>query len=105
MDTITVRDGDVLGHKNHAEGGAHFLLDTNPAPTREYYGFKALSDIQLASITHDASYDDEYTYSSGGNITQITFKAGEYIPIRFLTMTLTSGSAMLFKRVKIKTWK
>ena len=79
-------------HKAHAEDGVHFLTDTNAAPTGKYKGFVVIADATIASITYDP------TFNATGDITAINFYSG-YYPIRFSTITLTSGSLMLIKDI------
>lgn len=91
--SVNRRAADELQYKGFAEDGVHFLVDTNAAPSGNYYGFLVLADAVVASITHTDS-------TKNGDVTTVTsIPAGVFIsqPGGFTTMTLTSGEVMLVK--------
>jgi len=64
--------------------GGICVSDTNAVTKGDYYGVLVLSEAVISSVTFAADY-------SLTNITTQTLPAGIYLPMRFTTLTLTSG--------------
>ena len=62
------------------------MADTNAVVAGDYYGYLALTDTVIASITFQADYHGDEALAT------LTIPAGMYRPMRFHTLTLTSGS-------------
>lgn len=60
------------------------MSDTSAVAGGDYYGIQVLSEAVIASITFKADF-------TLPNLTGQTLPAGLYRPMRFTTLTLTSG--------------
>ena len=70
--------------REHSDVGGICVSDTNAVALGDYFGIQVLSDAVIASIT----FVDGYSLT---NLTGQTLPAGLYRPMRFTTLTLTSG--------------
>jgi len=70
--------------REHSDVGGICVSDTNAVAKGDYYGVLVLSEAVISSVTFAADY-------SLTNITTQTLPAGIYLPMRFTTLTLTSG--------------
>lgn len=70
--------------------GIHVLTNTSPAPVyKNYGGLITTAATVVSAITYADGYD--------GVGTPTPLPAGVFVPMRFSTITLTSGSAILIK--------
>lgn len=60
------------------------MSNTAAVASGDYYGIQVLSEAVISAITFAADY-------SLTNLTTQTLPAGLYLPMRFTTLTLTSG--------------
>jgi hypothetical protein len=60
------------------------VSNTSAVASGDYYGIQVLSEAVISAITFAADY-------SLTNLTTQTLPAGLYLPMRFSTLTLTSG--------------
>jgi len=70
--------------REHSTVGGICVSDTNAVASGDYYGIQVLSEAVIASIT----FKSDFTLT---NLTGQTLPAGLYRPMRFTTLTLTSG--------------
>lgn len=70
--------------REHSDVGGICVSDTNAVANGDYFGIQVLSNAVIASITFKGDY-------SLTNLTGQTLPAGLYRPMRFTTLTLTSG--------------
>lgn len=70
--------------RTHSDVGGICVDDTNAVASGDYYGIQVLSEAVIDSLTEAA----DYTLT---NIEGQTLPAGVYLPMRFTTLTLTSG--------------
>ena len=70
--------------RDHNDVGGICVSDTNAVATGDYYGILVLSAAVISAVT----FASDYTLT---NLTTQTLPAGLYLPMRFTTLTLTSG--------------
>lgn len=70
--------------REHSTVGGICVSDTNAVASGDYYGILVLSTAVISAIT----FASDYTLT---NLTTQTLPAGLYLPMRFTTLTLTSG--------------
>lgn len=83
--------------REHASKGFKVVSGTSATP-KNFYGFTVLSDAVIAAISaptqravENTAYDSDYSGLAGP-----TIPAGGYYPIRGSSITLTSGSVILW---------
>lgn len=89
--TTKREEGSDLNYKSQAEDGCVFLSNTTISLVGDYYGFTVGGDGAVISAIDYDKYSGLYS----GNITTIPLIAGSYYPIKFKTITLTSGALIL----------
>jgi hypothetical protein len=70
--------------REHSDVGGICVSNTSAVASGDYYGIQVLSEAVISAITFAADY-------SLTNLTTQTLPAGLYLPMRFSTLTLTSG--------------
>lgn len=85
-----------LGHKHTALLGAtggQIVADTDAhtpgTGTSVFYALKALTDVVLDSVTLDDGWS--------GSLAGVTILAGDVLLVRCTSVTLTSGTAVLYQ--------
>lgn len=80
-------------NRDHSELGFVWCADTNAVATGKYFGVYVVADAVISAIT----FQDGYLGDSA--ITGDTLAAGQYHPMRFTTLTLTSGTVRCEREV------
>lgn len=70
--------------REHSTVGGICVSDTSAVASGDYYGILVLSTAVISEITYAA----DFTLT---NLPTQTLPAGLYLPMRFTTLTLTSG--------------
>jgi len=72
--------------RDHSDYGFVVVADTNAVATGRYYGYQAWTATVIAAITYEPGYEGD------ADLVGKTLPAGLYRPMRFTTLTLTSGT-------------
>jgi len=91
---------------SHAEGGAVLVGSTGTAPSAEYYGLSFGSTVPTSLSFTFGKYSGLYTVDgvspTGGQAVSVAggyFNAGEYCPLKFVTVTLVgAGFVKAYKK-------
>lgn len=78
----------MLRNRDHSDYGFVVAADTNAVPTGDYFGIQVIAAAEIDTITFKDGYEGD------DGIAGIVLPAGLYRPMRFTTLTLTSGTVI-----------